>query len=797
MANKPTINFPKPNPGQQLDQDPGQLDPNYPSPVNVPPTTQFVPDGNPDYLGQQNPQPVAPMQAASTETQPAPPVADQANAGGPTANNPQAPFYTSLKLTPDRETEMTTRALRRIDELKREMGLDAANRVQPKTWMDRRWRNDMSYNSDLTWRTAIGGVFQKSNLSLHTNTRHTRYLSAVIQRDLLGTNPFFAVMGKNPDKQELARQVEEYIQGEIDRTNVRAGLRAASKIALYRDECVVKVTQRSNASPFFGPATVLVDSAGQPVRTPEQQLYVEQDMQFVPSPDAQGVMMLMDDPSFIVHQGDILPPGTPVAPGKFGWKAFDHLDQMLSTYDGVSVDPVDWRCFLCPLRVDDIQKADINVHLYKEEPGNLRKRFYDVDVSQNYFGWWDQTGDKQANLIQGELAEVPSIILEQITVAECYMRWDADEDGYEEEIFLVIDYQSKRVIFYDYLANHMPRRPFVVVPGLEGVPDRWYGRGIFSLGEDQELHMDTEFNRAQLRGSRSSVVTFRHKSAVKEWQAGLPTVFGGESVYDLEAKDWSEKNPPIFKVNLTEQNDKALELMEVSRQASDALIGAISVKDASQAEMNQSKTATGIVNMQEATDVLVAQTEVEQAEAIDRILELVIATVLHNCPKSVLMLNKDATKLVSLTDRSIRSLDRDVRLLLTKSRSTQLLSSSQQAIQVGKDFRQLMIQDPQGAQLFRPLYLKALKALEIDDADDVIPEVTDAMIQQWQQRQQQQNSRPATESISIKYPDLERSEQEQALQRAGINPAPADEVAASAARKQAQEQSKQNGTLSA
>lgn len=796
MANKPTLFFPK-NPQDPQQQDPGQLDPNYPSPTSKPSPEQFVPDGNQDYLGQQPPAPIAPMQAASTETQPAPPVvADQANAGGPTSNAPAAPFYTSLKLTPERETEMTTRALRRIDELKREMGLDAANRVQPKTWMDRRWRNDMSYNNDLTWRTAIGGVFQKSNLSLHTNTRHTRYLSAVIQRDLLGTNPFFAVMGKNPDKQELARQVEEYVQGEVDRTNVRSGLRSASKIALYRDECVVKVTYRQQASPFFGPATVLVDSSGNPVRTPEQQLYVDQDMQFVPSPDAQGVMVLMDDPSFMVHQGDILPPDTQmIPPGKYGWKLIESLNQMLSTYEGVSVDPVDWRCFLCPLRVDDIGKADINVHLYKEEPGNLRKRFSDVDVSQNYFGWWDQTGDKQANLIQGELAEVPSIILEQITVAECYMRWDADEDGYEEELFLVIDYQSKRVIFYDYLANHMDRRPFVVIPGLERVPDRWYGRGIFSLGEDQELHMDTEFNRAQLRGSRSSVVTFRHKVATKEWQAGLPTVFGGESVYDLEGKEWNEKNPPIFKVNLTEQNDKALELMEVSRQASDALIGAISVKDASQAEMNQSKTATGIVNMQEATDVLVAQTEVEQGEAMDHVLELVISTVLKNCPKAVLTLNKDATKLVSLSPQKIRSLDRDVRLLLTKSRSTQLLSASQQAIQIGKDFRQLMIQDMMGARLFRPLYLSALKALEVDDADDVIPEITDDMIAQQQQQQANQASRPPNQSIAIKYSDLERSEQEQELKRVGINPAPAAEVAASRARED--QQAKPNGTLPA
>jgi hypothetical protein len=41
----------------------------------------------------------------------------------------------------------------------------------------------------------------------------------------------------------------------------------------------------------------------------------------------------------------------------------------------------------------------------------------------------------------------------QVLVAECYLTYDADNDGIQEEIMLVLDRENEAPIYYEYLAN--------------------------------------------------------------------------------------------------------------------------------------------------------------------------------------------------------------------------------------------------------------------------------------------------------------------------------------------------------
>lgn len=639
---------------------------------------------------------------------------------------PTPKFQTSLQLSPERETFLVNRALRRIDEVRREVGLDENNYVLPNSWMGIRQRNQASYDNDYSWRLALGGIFAKSNFSLGTNTRHVRFIAARVQDDLVGTSPFVGIMGRNPDKADYAKQVEEYVHGEIDRSPVRSGIRSAQKTALIVNDAIVKTAYHRDASTFWGPATVMINGFGEPLQTPEKKEYIFEDDNFLPHPAVEGLAILEKDPSFTMK------------PGSFGFQYFPNLEQTAIRYEGVKAESLPTTCFLCPLRYESIHDADINVHLYKKEPGQLRETYEGIDVSDEYFSWWDLTGDKHPKEHQGEHDMFVSQIVNEVTIAEVYIRCDANGDGRDEEILLVLDLQNQRPIFYDYLHNHFERRPFEALVGLEKVAGRWYGRGIFSLGEDQELHMDAEFNRAQVKGSRSSVITFRQKNAVNEWKNGVPTVIGNGDIHDLEQGFDSKNNPPIFNVNLSEDNDMALELMEISRQASDAVIGAISAADASQSDMNQSKTATGIVNLQQSGDAILKATEQDQAEGINAIMEQVVVCILEKMDKTRLILNENATELITLNRNEARALRRDVRLLLTRSKSTQLLNTAEKALMIAKDYRMVMAQDPEGARVLRPMYIDQLKALEVNSADEICPEITDEMIMAFQMQQQQQ-----------------------------------------------------------
>lgn len=747
--------------------DPNQLKKGIPRARKAPPAAPEAPPGVLGGLVTQEPLKLGPDDAE--EEEPTPPV--------------DVKFITSLKLNADQEKAFLHHVEQRIEELMQETGLQRDFGVRMDSFLGIRMRNMDSYDCDLGWRVAMGGIFEKSNFSLGTNTRHTRYISARVQDDLLGTEPFFAAIARRSDKEELAKQAEQYVQNVVSQSAVRAGLRRAQKNALIVNESVVRISWVEDKSPFKGPARVYVDATGKPVITAAKKLYIYENDNFLPSPVVEGapdgtpqVGILEKDPSFTMKKGEYQLANVP------------DLDQTLVLYQGPKAEPLDARCFLCSLRAPSIHEADMVVHLYRETPLRLKEQYGGGDIGGRYFSNSEPTGDKQPKASQGEKEEHSSVY-QETTVAEVFIRHDADGDGVAEEIWIVIDLDCREransAVFYDYLGNHYKKRPFEVVPGIETVPNRWYGRGIFSLNYDQELHIDAEFNRAQVRGSKASTVLFRQQGACVEWDSGLPVVIGGDDVLTCGPQFDAEKNPPIFAVNLANENKRDIELMEISRQAADAKVGAISVKDASQSDLNQSKTATGIVNLQAASDVITKATEIDQMEPLTAILGQVVDISLEHMDATALILDKDATELITLNREEIRSLPQDIRLTLTKSRSSQMQAVSQQKIGLMKDYRQLMLSDPEGAKYMRQAYIDELKALEASDADELCPEITQDMIDAFQQRQAPQQ--PPSRSISAKITDLAPSERAQLLLAEGIKPASPEELAQMDAKNKADE----------
>lgn len=710
------------------------------------------------------------------------------------------PFVSPLKLTAPQFTKAESETLMRIQELKREVGLTPLNEVIPGSWMWLRKIHEACYQGDLSWRLAMGGIFPLSNFTLGSGLRHVRYMSARVQDDLLGTSPFFAALGRNQDKEKLAKQVEEYVQGEIEGAGVRKGLRQAQKIALYRNECVVKTGYLDDFSHFSGEATVLVDDAtGEPIITPEKGLYVYEDDDTIDSPTVQGMGLLATDPSFQMAQQmrpDGQPTGNVTIPSSIDQKTgevipervsrFQHFDelpnQILSKQKGVVCKPLDYRSFLCPLKVESIHDADTVAHLYLETPNELKKRFGGIDTSKSYFSFWDNPGQDRPKYEQGEQGNPPTAIYQQVVVGEVYRRFDPDETGEDREIFMVFDLTNSKLIYYNFLANHMKKRPFEPVPGIELVPGRWYGRGIYGMLEDHLLYEDAELNRANFKNSKDATIQFGYKAACESWKTGAPPIVGSKDTIWLN-DNWNPEGgkKPIFRENLYEKIETDLEMMNTMRQSADSLIGAMSAQSANQSDFNQSKTATGNQLIQQASDVITKATEQEQIEAINEILSQVVEVLLEHMDKTSLRFAKDSDELVTLNRNECRSMERDVRLLLTRSRSTQLLSTSQQALGVAKDYRMMMLQDPEGAKILREVYIAQLKAMEIPDADQICPEITDEMIQQFQQSQQQKPpEKPPSETLN--YKDSPESIKRQIEAQAGLRPATPQDLAQDAQR---------------
>ncbi len=238
---------------------------------------------------------------------------------------------------------------------------------------------------------------------------------------------------------------------------------------------------------------------------------------------------------------------------------------------------------------------------------------------------------------------------------------------------------------------------------------------------------------------------------------------------------------PIQRINLYEKVETDLEMMNVMRQSADSLVGSISTQSANQAGFDQSKTATGNQLVQQASDVLTRAMEQDQTDALNAILAQVVDVILEHMDKTRLMVSPRTGLLVTMNRNECRNFARDTRLLLTRSRSTQLLTTSQAAVALFKDYRAMMLTDPEGAKIGRDEYINQAKALEVNGADRLFPEITDEMLEAFKAAQAQQQGPPPNESISISLKDLVGNERDQALAMFNITAASPEELAQHAA----------------
>ena len=680
---------------------------------------------------------------------------------------------TSLHLSVDQESAMVQRALDRINELRSEMGIEPGGSVTSTGWAWEREKNQNQYDNDWRYRAAMGGIFSYSNFSLNIAKRYARLMAAKTTDDLIGTDPFFAAMPNQHGDPQEAKQAEWYLQEKVSQSNAKEVLADAEKIALVRNESVVKISWTSAMTKYRGPATVAVGpflyrdqygthefQPGEPVVTSRGEYIYEKD-DVIADQNTEGLFRLMKEPQVQFAHALV-------------FAKFEMLEQRLTRYEGLDLRVLDYRDFLCPLNCANIHEADINVHLFDEQHEILVANYGMFAVSSDYVNMPYLSGEKQPKEQQGEVETSASQALNIVNCADVYMRMDVDGDGIEEEIWLVLDLRAQKAIWYDYLGNHMGKRPFEVITGVEKVPNRWYGTGVFEMLAHKQLYIDTQFNRVNFKSSKSSSVRFRVKNAVAQWKSGQKVVVGDDQIFDVEDPRFDAKNPPLYQVNLTEIDQFAMKLIELMIQAGSTEVGIVGPDDGAMSGLESTKLAAGIKSLERTGNVLMKFTERDHGQAISAILDQAVEVILEHMDENELLFHPDSDRLVQLNRGEIRRMKQTVRLLLTRSRSTETIQTARMVIQLCREYYEAL--NPYEKMKLRDEYLRQLKALETPDADSLLDEVTPAEVEQWKQEQANAANLPPKTSVATKYPDLARSEQVQILQKEGIQPASPEEL---------------------
>lgn len=711
------------------------------------------------------------------------------------------------KISEERINQLCLRACDRIRDCRSDMGLDTfasgtwtlSPIGRSNSWINFRQAARLEYSGDFLHRRSLGGVFLENNWSLGTSARFVRLLSAKHADDLVGTDPFFAAMPEkmdNPDDVTLAKQTEAKVQDEISRSNLGQVLDESIRVALIEGERAVKLTWQVDETSYPGSEVVLIDESGEPMTTAKGRYIYEHDNTIDVFVDAQtGDFVRAFDPKTDLDQmgQPVVPPDMQfqtrleaepgfIMPQNPVFELVEDLTITITHKNGLVADGLFSEDFIYPIFVPRLELADIMAHCYDAPIEELAAKYPD------YYKKLEKMG-KDVKSIQlsatGALSTAGNPLYasgettrltdtrQLINIHETYYRCRVNpKDTKDSWLYMVIDYQNQIPIFVEYLGKmNMKRPPFGLIRGLESVPGRAYGVGVFEKFRDRNIAIDLWFNRLALKSSKSGSVTCYYPDAFEETNDGEELIIGDTRAYRVrtnqdEAHPYGPNHPPVFRLNLNEVDDFTMEVLEKMVQSGEVEFGIFSAADGSANDLNASGTATGIKNIERTGNVIQRATENLMASDIVSILDMAVDLVLENMDMTEAQWIPGESSLALLNRDEIRNLPRDVRLLLTKTKSSDGIQNAQEIKTTLIEYYGLA---PALQKRLRSAYMQILKDLDVADADDMLHDPSEEEIEAAAQAQQQ--GPKATESIGLTGKDLAPNQVDALAQQLGLPPA--------------------------
>lgn len=642
-------------------------------------------------------------------------------------------FSSAYKLTPEQERVLVDHAIRRLRRLEQDMGRSLVRNASVRnsqsgalsaydSFLGRRQVFEWMYENNVDWRpNAMGGIFEHSNLVVPLTRRIVRQMIARAQKYFIGTDPWFASIPQGASDRDLAEKVEKYARWKFDKTKLKEAFAMILQMAFVRGECVVKTTFQKKENIFQRNAKVLVDVDGNDILGSDGDVITELDT-FRPGVD--GVMRLLRD-------GETELPLVPIYIEK-------SITRKVVTHNGPTAEPIYYQDFICPLNATSIDDADFCAHLYdapameladfyskskqsetpEAEVVRLQAAIESIRLATGGSGL-DRSGAKQARTERGETQLSTDETNPKMEIAECYIRYDANDDGVLEEIVLMLDVGNSRALYYDYLANVTPdgRRPFTSVR-INPVDGRWYGLGAVEQFKSSQDFVDLTVNRINFAQGASGRVTFWRPDATFEGAANPNLILNTGGTYTL--RPGFAASDALTYVNLPETKNNDLNFMlNYFTQIVQLESGVVHGGDQEFSGLPSSKLATGIRSIDQAGSEMFTQYLISLEPSLGQILNRLMTILLDNLDKkeAFTYLEGDALQLLSVTPDDVRGMELNVKLLLTRYHGEQQLQSNAQAANLVAQFYGLPPEVQQKVGLF---YRQSLKALGVMESDSII-----------------------------------------------------------------------------
>lgn len=603
----------------------------------------------------------------------------------------------------------------------------------PESFFGKRKKFSRTYYGHLEYRKKPKTIYQHSNLSGPIAQRITMQMIARSIRFFLGQPDdidWFSTQAVGEEDINQSEKIKRHSRWKIDQCGVKTRFTEGLEYAFIRGEAVIKPTHQQRFQIYKRSASVLM--GGKDPNDPEGQMnlelplldangdYIVEGDVFVPQmqpppppePFVQGPAPGM--PVGEVTQGTqpiLEQPAAPAGPVPTGKMILRRdgvtelpqdpiykpqvITRQLITFEGPEAPVVFFEDFLCPESATDVQTADLICHLYDMDIMKVAAMF------RGNFGEGDEALENiqaaverlremssETNLPKSAAKQPKADFKEsdtsgavgtpQCQLAECYMTYDADGDGIQEEIMLVLDRRNKAPIYYEYVANVTVRglRPFYVWRPMP-VDQRWYGMGSMELFDAEQEFCDLQINRYNFAKGKSGRVDFWNPAATMEGTRDPHLRLNHGKTYTL--RDGKKVEDAYGFVEIPFDGEKLDYLLNLFMQMMQLKSGVINSGDQEMSGLPSSDLATGINEIRDSGDELFSRMLSHlypgMKDTLKAVVEIIYANM--NRPEVFTFFNGEADEILTLTPEDVRDMALNVTFELSHSQQRKAMEMGQ------------------------------------------------------------------------------------------------------------------------
>lgn len=665
----------------------------------------------------------------------------------PEEGKPRVVFPSELVLNEEREKRLVNHAMSRYRQMDEELGrsetlsdssgsgrqwiaqalrAEGDNRFT-RRFFPKRMLYQLMMADDFTWRESAFGsdsIYAKSNLSVPIVRRIVRQMTARANSYFFGTEPYFTCFPEGGvSDQELSDTLQKLVQRKLRASCSLASNRKGVRLAFENGEAVIKTTGEERRQFFRKNMEIAVDPHGNPLLAQDGMPITPADLWTVVP--GTGAKVLKRD-------------GTPHPGGELTFQMMT-TEQENVLYSGPRHTLVYWRDFMAPLTAPSIQEADCVVHIIPMTASALAQTYMtsgpqDLESVRNAVqairtalaaGGQDTT----AAAMRPETGDptAPDMQTPTMEMGEFYLRFDADNDGVEEEIMMALDLRTGTPIYYNYLGNVTlnGERPFSVVTPNQ-VPGRWYGVGAVELFENLQNIIDLLTNRRNYAQSAAGRVTFWEPSATVEGDSDPNLKLNGGKTYRLKPGKTIEEAVKVFYLD-DNKHETLTQDIEFFLQLALNESGMQHANDSGMAGMESTKLATGIRNVEKSGQELFGAFLSELEPGIEHALKLFVYQFVESMDEteSAMVKEGEIPQELLLAKADVNQLDWNVQVLMTRFREEQILASSQGVLGL---IGQFLAYGPNTRMSVLSEFSRQLKALGVQNPQVMLQDVHAAAI---------------------------------------------------------------------